>query len=106
MNFSAATIPLQRSRGPRNDEPQGGEDQDQEERDTYYPVQPSFRMADPIEEQDGKEEGLDENIRKKQELIRDWDSGVDEPFDRAELTCELTEDANDDECHPQDEPTA
>jgi hypothetical protein len=63
-------------------------------------------MADPIEEQYGKEEGLDENLRKKQELKRDRDSGVNEPFDRTEPSGELTEDADDDERHPQDEPAA
>jgi hypothetical protein len=57
-------------------------------------------MVDPIEQEDGKEEGLNENLRKKQELIRDRDSGVDEPFDRTKPTSELTDDANDDECHP------
>jgi hypothetical protein len=31
-------------------------------------------MADPVEQQHGKEEALDENLRKKQELIG-WDAG-------------------------------
>ena len=100
------TIALQRSRGPRDHEPEGWEEKYQDERDAQDPIQPFLRLADPIEQQDGKEEGLDENLRKKQELIRDWDSGVDEPFDRTQATGELTDDANHDECHPQDEPTA
>jgi hypothetical protein len=58
---------LRRSREPRGQEPQGWEEKDQEERDSQYPIQPFLRIVDPIKQQDGKEEGLDENLSLSQQ---------------------------------------